>query len=268
MKQIAKLWVALISLLLVISIADAQDKTPPQLQAPPAKPMTNVQPGQIQTTQKETLQVSADVNMKTDSSKLKDIVLPIITAILLAGSGLGGAFLGGHLSTKGSLRLQREEREHQERSLASAFLGEITALVFCQHAHKRTTQVYLDRLRDSGNTYPFEVLTMSFDIYESNIKRIGIFDVQLTRLIALFYLLSKSMLNSFKRDQERAMSQSPETLENFYKGYINLAENAIRLGNRIIQLIQSKYNIQSGDILEIIQQSSGIPQPDPPDSSQ
>ena len=172
--------------------------------------------------------------MNSDSA-LKDYI-PLFQTLI------GGllTFTGGLL---GNILLQQRQRRSERNSLASAFYGEIQALIGI--VEKRQ---YIEGIRDSIHglksgkkiLYQMRVTRKYFNVYEKNLDKIGILPNPLPEKIVELYTVMTAILEDLDLINEPEFcKEDSEILISHLIELQSLFEYAVSCGRRICQQIKN-----------------------------
>lgn len=163
----------------------------------------------------------------------------------LAAVVIGGliAITGGFLSSR---LLEQHRLRQEERNLALAFKGEISAVLELITERKyleRFTQV-IAQIEASGKPFfmPFRVRFKYDRVYESNVARIGLLKAPLSRDIPVFYTRLDSILEDLVSlgDGTYAGLDVPHLLR-IYRDTHSATERLVAQGESIVRAIAQKY---------------------------
>ena len=158
---------------------------------------------------------------------------------------IGGliAITGGFLSSR---LLEQHRLRQEERNLALAFKGEISAVLELIKERKyldRFTQV-IDQIETSGKPFfmPFRVRFKYDRVYESNVARIGLLKAPLPQEVPVFYTRLDSILEDLVSlgDGTYAGIDLPLLLR-IYRDTRSATERLVSQGGSILELIGQKY---------------------------
>ncbi len=174
----------------------------------------------------------------TDSMTLKDW-FPLICVVVGSVMGGTGAFLGNYFSKLRELKTER-------KSLAFAFLGEISAIrtivekrQYIEFLHK-----LIEHIKTTGeNRIPIIPVQLNyFNVFNANVGKIGLLEAPLSQMIVTFYSQANSILEDLREMREGRLNNYPiqDTLATLTR-LLQLFEDTKGLGEKIIQEINSKY---------------------------
>lgn len=163
-----------------------------------------------------------------------------LTAVVIGGFiAIAGGFISSRL-----LETQRLRRE--ERNLALAFKGEISAileLIRERNYIARFAQV-IDQIESTGKPFfmPFRVRRKYDRVYEANVARLGLLKPPLPEAIPIFFTRFDSILEDLVSlgDGTYAALDLPIVLR-VYNDTRAATERLILQGNEILRTIQSIY---------------------------
>ncbi|MBD2232234.1 hypothetical protein [Phormidium tenue] len=169
------------------------------------------------------------------NSALKDYI-PLFQTLI------GGllTFIGGLL---GSVLIQQRQRHLERKSLASAFHGEIQALIGI--VQKRQ---YIQGIKNAINdlksgkriTYQMRVTRKYFNVYDENLDKIGILPCPLPEMIVELYTIMTAVLEDLDVINESEFYDAdPEVVISHLSELKSLFEYAIESGMKISQKIKS-----------------------------
>lgn len=157
---------------------------------------------------------------------------------------LGGllTFLGGLL---GNFWIQKMQRKSEQESLASAFAGEVNALLAMLEKRQLAqllTELLADVKKTGKRTYNYlDNSSDKFEVYENNVGKIGLLPVPLPEKIVLFYALALAMINDMKfLGQLKSEEYNSSTFENYIESLIELIKQTINAGRDVQSLLKSK----------------------------
>ncbi|HET6846480.1 MAG TPA: hypothetical protein VFH29_06565 [Anaerolineales bacterium] len=153
------------------------------------------------------------------------------------------AIAGGFLSSR---MLERQRLRQEERNLALAFKGEISAileLIKERNYVGRFAQV-VEQIETSGQAFfmPFRVRQKYERVYEANVARIGLLRRPLPEEIPVFYTRFASILEDLTSlgDGTYAHLELPIVVR-IYRDTIAATERLILQGQTIMTTISAKY---------------------------
>lgn len=155
---------------------------------------------------------------------------------------IGGllTFLGGLL---GNFLIQHQQRKAEKRSLASAFYGEIQALIRIVERRQ-----YIQEIIDSIDTiesgekvlYGIRITRKYFNVYEKNLDKIGILPNPLPEEIVDLYTVMTAILEDLDQINETGFyNQEAEIVILYLKELQSLFEYAVESGQRVCKKIKS-----------------------------
>lgn len=157
---------------------------------------------------------------------------------------IGGllTFLGGLL---GSHLIQRSQRKSERKNLASAFYGEISALlsIIEKRGYIQALKNNLKHIEETGEvsfSY-FKVTQNYFRVYEQNIGKIGLLNAPLPEKIVTFYTFVFATLEDFE-DMAKPEFDTTEVpyVKELLEELVGISNTAVVLGEEIKQLIKPK----------------------------
>lgn len=164
----------------------------------------------------------------------------------LIGVGLG-AVLGFLTSLASNIYFERKRVSEEKKNLALAFGGEISAILHIVEIRKyiETLKMYVAHME--AHNEPVEVSIPVkrnyFNVYESNVGKIGWLGGCLPKKVATFYTLGNSVLEDLERlDKGVLEGMQMEGIIEYYNDLINVFEAAVAVGQQIIQEIDVKYS--------------------------
>lgn len=122
-----------------------------------------------------------------------------IAGLIGASIGAGAALGGAYITVQGSLTVQKRQRQAERESIASAFYGEINALlsIIQTRQYIKGIEESLSRLQQTkalGSLYSFRVTRSYFNVYEKSVDKIGLLPVPLPERIAFLYTIGFAIL--------------------------------------------------------------------------
>jgi hypothetical protein len=166
---------------------------------------------------------------------LKDYI-PLFQTII------GGllTFIGGLL---GNVLIQQRQRYAETKSLASAFHGEIQALIGIVEKRQYIQGIKdaLDDLRSGRKiTYQMRVTRKYFNVYEKNLDKIGILPNPLPEKIVELYTVMTAILEDLDVINESEFyDEDPEVVISHLLELKSLFEYSVESGKKIGQKIKS-----------------------------
>lgn len=162
--------------------------------------------------------------------------LPILQT--LVGGFL--TFLGGFL---GNFLIQQQQRRSERKNLASAFYGEIKALVRIVE-RRRYVQGIKDRIKvlEKGGETKFKVRVEQkyFNVYDKNLDKIGILPEPLPEEIVDLYTVMTSILEDLATLNESSIYEGdPEIIIKHLVELQSLFEYMIESGYKICKKIRN-----------------------------
>ncbi|GEM_PF-3727289 len=123
---------------------------------------------------------------------------PTLSGLIGAGIGALAGFLGSAVSVLGTLVIQGSQREIEKKSLASAFYGEIGALleIVRRRQYIENLEIALDHVRRTNTKvfYSIKPTKEYFNVFNKNIDKIGLLPSPLPEKIVSVYILAFSIL--------------------------------------------------------------------------
>ncbi|MFL6207949.1 MAG: hypothetical protein ACJ74W_03825 [Pyrinomonadaceae bacterium] len=155
---------------------------------------------------------------------------------------IGGllTFLGGLSAT---YLIQRSQRKADRQNLASAFYGEVSALlaIIEKRGYLESIEHDLEHMARTGqiSLTHFKVSRSYFNVYEQNVGKIGLLPAPLPEKIVSFYTFVFAALEDFQdigegKFQHCAVSEVKEMLEEL----LDISKNVLILGKQIQNLIK------------------------------
>jgi hypothetical protein len=162
--------------------------------------------------------------------------LPLIQTLI------GGllTFFGGWL---GSYLLQRRQRSSEIESLKSAFYGEISALLHIakRMQYRETLLEHIETTKQRG-VIPHSIFGIArnfFNVYEHNVKNIGILPAPLPEKIVLFYSLTFTIMEEFTAQGKGELStMGAEDSVPYLQGTLETYDMATNIGHEILSMIK------------------------------
>ncbi len=161
---------------------------------------------------------------------------------------LGGVVVGGLLGFLGQASLQRIDRKHRARQIASGLAGEVEGLV-----HICDVQQYANFLRGFADTLesgtaPGGVIKVPvirvrlhyFQVYEANAGELGLLPPHLARQVGKFYVQAKSVLEDFASLEESTSLQIDlaDRIANLRR-VATLIDDLTKLGRDLVQQLDA-----------------------------
>jgi transcriptional regulator with PAS, ATPase and Fis domain len=166
-----------------------------------------------------------------DIAKIKDFI-PLFQVLL------GGllTFLGG---IAGNILIQRSQRQSEKRNIASAFAGEIGALLSIVEKRDYTKGIkdIIESIKQTQEKkkFYFKARKNYFNIFEKNAEKIGLLDVPLPEKITTFYIQAFAILEDI--ENEEVLERELNDIIYFHEELLNLFEETIKLGKEILSII-------------------------------
>jgi hypothetical protein len=167
--------------------------------------------------------------------------LPLISVIV-------GALLVaiGGFASNSWLEIARERK--LRRTLALALQGEIQALleIFEKRGYIEGIRAAKAQIEATGKfqAYHFRARKNYFSVFEANAGKIGILKPPLSELIARFYAQAHSILEDMERFKELdPASVDPIAAIADYNEVLNIFEDTVAVGRRIVQEVSRHYSI-------------------------
>jgi hypothetical protein len=155
---------------------------------------------------------------------------------------LGGllTFLGGLL---GNFWIQNAQRKSERESLASAFYGEVSALL-AMIEERQLVQLLTDLLKEvketGKRTYTyFDSTSKKFEVYENNVTKIGLLPTPLPEKLVLFYSLALTVLNDMAYlGRLKSEKYSILVFEQYINSLVMVVNHTIKAGKEAQRLLQ------------------------------
>ena len=161
--------------------------------------------------------------------------------IFLFQTLLGGTltFMGGLL---GNWLIQRSQRRAETESLASAFYGEIGALLFIAEKKRYlelvTTALEQCRNGNKRDVVVFEVSRNFFNVYDRNVQKIGLLPAPVPEKVVLFYTLALAIVEDLSAiGKGRLKEYDTSEVEHILTELLTLFGNVIELGTELRALL-------------------------------
>lgn len=134
---------------------------------------------------------------------------PTIGAI----SGFAGAIFTAFYIAKLNRQQREREREEQRKSLASAFIGELTSIhrIVTLRNYAGSLQVLIEHIQAGGPYEKFSVKVRRnyFMVFDENVSHLGLLPPPLPELLATVYTAMKSALEDFQTLDEGVIDNHP-----------------------------------------------------------
>lgn len=171
--------------------------------------------------------------------------IPLLATVLGAIIALGGAFWS-------TIVIERRREKRQAKNLASAFYGEITALrsIVEKRNYVDGLKQIISVMKTTGNPLQYDVpIEMRyFNVWKENVSNIGILEDPLPADIAIFYTQCNSVLEDFKAIRDGVLDGSDVgALIGFYNNLLELLNDTLRLGEKILSRIAERYRLSVRD---------------------
>jgi hypothetical protein len=155
---------------------------------------------------------------------------------------IGGVltFFGGWL---GSYLLQRRQRSSEIESLKSAFYGEVSALLHIAERmqYRDSLLEHIESAKQKG-VIPrsiFGITRNFFNVYEQNVKNIGILPAPLPEKLVLFYSLTFTIMEEFTAQGKGELSEiGPEDSLPYLQGTLETYDIVTDIGHEILSMIK------------------------------
>jgi len=161
-------------------------------------------------------------------------------------AGLFGAFIGvvaasvgAIITVRGSLTVQKRQRQAERESIASAFYGEISALLSIIQTRQYIKGIeeslsHLQQTKALGSLYSFRVTRSYFNVYEKSVDKIGLLPVPLPEKIAFLYTIAFAILEDvdFINATQVGNWEAPE-IRDFLQELLDLFREAVNSGQEI-----------------------------------
>jgi sugar/nucleoside kinase (ribokinase family) len=157
--------------------------------------------------------------------------------------------LGGIIAITGSLvgiyATQYFQRKNEGKNIASAFYGEISAILGMIKKRKYIEGAIeaLEYMNETGKgqIFHFNYKKDHFKVYEQNISKIGLLNDPLPEKIVLFYTYIFAVLQDIE-DISKPDYTFPETaeLKELFQELLDISTEIITLGEEILVLIKGK----------------------------
>ncbi len=164
------------------------------------------------------------------------IYLPLISTLV------GGllTFLGG---LTGSYLVQKFQRDADRKNLASAFYGEISALLEITEKRQyiQGVEANLQEIKTTGRTnlMSFAVTLKYFNVYDQNVGKLGVLLAPLPEKIVSFYTLTFAAIEDFQEIASgKYQNSNAAAIEKMLEELLDICNEAVALGKEIQTLIK------------------------------
>jgi hypothetical protein len=167
--------------------------------------------------------------------------LPLIQTIAGGLLTLAGGYVGAVMSEK-----RRQEQE--ARCLASAFLGEISALrgIVSRRKYLDGLAQAIAEMKEKGAPVHFAIYVRRqyFSVYDKNVDKLGILSAPLPELIASFYTHANAVLEDLDVIRNRERGDSVVELQATYEELQLLIRECGRVADEVVETIRVTYPSQ------------------------
>lgn len=157
-----------------------------------------------------------------------------------------GVVLGGVLGLGGNVLSEYFRRRAEARSVAYAFLGEVSGLVeiISRRGYIGFINQAADRTEETGVPFVIDVPVKReyFSVYKACVAKLGLLEAPLPQRIANMYTLANSCLEDLERFRDESFgSWPPERVVATYRELSEIMTQTVSIGEQIIEAIEIKY---------------------------
>jgi hypothetical protein len=159
---------------------------------------------------------------------------------------LVGVIAGGIITTGATLFLENRKEKKTASALAHAFRGELKALqaIVRKRRYVEGLRNVVTHVQSSHQPYDFVIRVSHeyFNVFRSNIDKIGTLKNPLPERIAEFYVTANSILEDLKLIAEGLLKgTTAEGYLEFYSSLLQLFEEAMNNASEIVSIIDEEY---------------------------
>jgi hypothetical protein len=171
---------------------------------------------------------------------------PTLAGLIGAGIGALAGLLGSAISVLGSIAIQSYQRENERKDLASAFYGEIGALLEIvsrrRYIEHLDNTVNLVRQTNTKAFYSIKPTKEYFNVFNRNIDKIGTLPAPLPEKIVSAYTLAFSILEDVELNasKEQFDNRDLAALIEHLESLLSLFRLAVHYGEEAKAIIRRK----------------------------
>ena len=151
-------------------------------------------------------------------------------------------------------------RRHESRNIASAFAGEISALMELIKTRRFVEEIreFVSQLKDAvakgqaavptTQLYTIPITKKYFSVFENNVKRIGVLQQPLPEQIVAFYMHAFSIvdqLGSMMEVRKTISLANTERALQAYTGLLNMFEQTTALADQLLKDLKEDYSLSA-----------------------